>query len=394
MKIVVTLKLLLSRLFRIMTHFPARYYASVMPRCLFIVFGIVIFQYDSQAQQNHSRPEFYDVNEYHLVTKFDTHVHIYTDDESLIRQAEEDNFRLVDINGYLFPGAPPVEEQQSLAVNHVRNFNNKVDYVTTISVKNFNEDSWQQETIRYLKNSFAQGAVGVKVWKNIGMELRDVNGKLVMINDPKFDPVLDFIAKEGITLFSHQGEPKDCWLPLDEMILNRGYYSRNPQYHMYAHPDYPSYEDQIYARDHMVQKHPDLKIISVHLASLEWSVDEIAKRLDKFPNMAVDIAARISSLQYQAVTDRQKVYDFFVKYQDRILYGSDMTITNAKDDPASVRKNANDRWFRDWKFFVSDEINRSSQFAGEYKGLKLPREVVDKIYYRNAVTWIPHILRK
>ncbi len=66
---------------------------------------------------------------------------------------------------------------------------------------------------------------------------------------------------------------------------------------MYLHPEFPSYEDQIKARDHMLEKHPDLKFIGAHLGSLEWSADELAKRLDKFPNMVVDMAARISHLQ-------------------------------------------------------------------------------------------------
>ena len=361
---------------------------------LLLLLVLVSFQSCRQAQQADQQSAYYTIDDFESTKKVDTHVHIYTEDASLIRQAIADNFHLIDINGYLFPGSPPIEEQQALALQHIADFKTHIDYITTISVTNFHEDNWQEETIQYLKNSFAQGAVGVKVWKNIGMELKDENGDLVMIDNPKFDPVLDFIADNGVTLFSHQGEPRDCWLPLDEMILHKGYYSKNPIYHMYKHPEYPSYEDQINARDHMVEKHPNLKIVSVHLASLEWSVDEISKRLDKYPNLAVDMAARIPDLQYQVMKDWKKVHDFFLKYQDRILYGSDITIDRSNRDSTAVRQNAHKRWSNDWKFFVTDDEMSISKFDGEFKGLKLPREVVDKIYRKNAQRWISRLAKE
>lgn len=119
---------------------------------------------------------------------------------------------------------------------------------------------------------------------------------------------------------------------------------------MYLHREFPSYEDQIRARDHMLEKHPDLQFIGVHLGSLEWSVDELAKRLDKFPDIAVDMAARISHLQYQAKNNWQKVHDFCIKYQDRLLYATDILISNS-ESPSSVKKQAHDTWLNDWRFF-------------------------------------------
>jgi predicted TIM-barrel fold metal-dependent hydrolase len=147
----------------------------------------------------------------------------------------------------------------------------------------------------------------------------------------------------------------------------------------------------------MLEKHPDLTFVGAHLGSLEWSVDELAKRLDKFPNMAVDMAERISHFQYQALTDWQKVHDFFIKYQDRLLYGTDLRM-GASDiagqgitDPAEVRKHVHEVWLRHWKFFTTDETMTVPKVAGEFKGLKLPKEVVDKIYRKNAEKWIPKL---
>jgi predicted TIM-barrel fold metal-dependent hydrolase len=336
--------------------------------------------------------DYYTLNDFASVEKYDVHVHVNTTDTAFFTQAKTDNFRLLLINVDV-PSLPSIDKQQQLALAQVRAFPQQVAYASTISVADFNQPHWQEQTLAYLKNSFAQGAVGVKVWKNIGMELKDREGRFVMIDHPAFEPVFNFIARNNIPLLSHQGEPRNCWLPVEEMTTenDRRYFSQHPQYHMYLHPDYPSYEDQIQARDRMLEKHPDLQVVSVHLGSLEWNVDELAKRLDKYPHMAVDMAARIPHLHHQAATDWQKVHGFFITYQDRILYGTDLTIS-PEANPASVQKNAHQTWLNDWQFFVTDDaMSNSSQL--QFKGLKLPRPVVDKIYRENARKWIPGLAK-
>ncbi len=164
------------------------------------------------------------------------------------------------------------------------------------------------------------------------------------------------------------------------------YFARNPQYHMFLHPEYPSYEDQINARDNLLLKNPDLKFIGCHLGSLEWNVDSLAKRLDKFPNMAVDMSARVCHLQYQSAQDRDRVRDFCIRYQDRLLYGTD-TGDNGDSDPESFKKGMHDTWLDDWKYFATDDQMTSDKFRGNFTGLKLPKEVINKIYSGNAISW-------
>ena len=106
---------------------------------------------------------------------------------------------------------------------------------------------------------------------------------------------------------------------------DRSYFRDHPEYHMYLHPEQPSYASLIAARDRFVARHPKLSFVGAHLASLEWSVDELATFLDSHPNATADLAARMTQVQYQSQSDRGKVRRFFVKYQDRLLYGSDLT---------------------------------------------------------------------
>lgn len=346
-----------------------------------------------------SGEQYYTMNDFTRVKKVDSHVHLTEDiDTAFINQAEVDNFRMLTINLYTSPGTP-IEEQQDFSLKLVKAHPKCVAYATTFSLKNFNEPGWQSEVIAYLKNSFAKGAVAVKVWKNVGMQLRDKKGHLVFVDDPKFDTVFNYLAINHIPLIGHLGEHKNSWLPLDKMTVknNHDYAAAHPEEYMYLHPDRPSYEYYLKVRDHMLDKNPNLHFIGAHLGSLEWSVAELSKTLDKYPNMAVDMAERISHLQYQAKTNWQGVHDFFIKYQDRILYGTDMRhdamdiVNKHITTPEGLRKHAHETWLRHWQFFTTDEKMKAPEVEGAFKGLKLPREVIDKIYYENAERWIPGI---
>ena len=209
-----------------------------------------------------------------------------------------------------------------------------------------------------------------------------------MVDDPGLEPVIEFIKSKGVPITGHLGEPRNCWLPLDEMTVtsDSNYFAEHPEYHMFLHPEYPSYEDQINARDNLLKKNPDLKFIACHLASLEWNVDSLASRLDRFPNLVADMSARICHLQYQSAQDRNRVRDFCIKYQDRLLYGTDAGYSGSSD-PERFKKSMHGTWLDDWKYFVTDDEMTSDTFRGTFAGLKLPKEVVDKIYSENAIKW-------
>ena len=337
----------------------------------------------SPAKQ--TKPSFYTLDDFVQVPKIDAHVHIRTYDSSFVHQAKQDNFRLLSI---VVEEEPGIALQQQYAIAQRKAFPETVAFATTFSVDSFNSNSWVKRTIEGLQQSVDQGAIAVKVYKNIGMELKDLKGNMVMVDDPKFNPVWDFLIKKNIPVIGHLGEPRNCWLPVEQMTVrsDKRYYSRHPEFHMYRHPEYPSYEAQIQARDDMIAQHSGLKFIGAHLGSLEWDTDELAKRLDRFPGMAVDMAARIPHLQLQAVNDWQKVYDFFIRYQDRLMYGTDRIVDDTAT-PEEMKSFVHRAWIDDWKFFCTGDTMRSQAFDGVFKGLQLPATVVDKIYYTNAVNW-------
>lgn len=172
------------------------------------------------------------------------------------------------------------------------------------------------------------------------------------------------------------------------MRSDREYFSEHPQYYMYRHPEMPTHATILVARDRMPRAHPALRFDAVHLASLEWDVDRVADFLDRFPDARVDVAARMVHLEFQAAREPQKVRRFLIRYQDRILYGSDAAYGPDDSDPAAVTS-LHDDWLADWRFLATADLMQSGDFAAAFHGLHLPREVIDKIYGRNAQALFP-----
>jgi len=331
--------------------------------------------------------EYYAEDDFKTVKKIDTHMHLHAESTILSALAKEDNFRLLDVMVDV-PDYPPIEEQEKFALHQVNVFPEQVDYLTAFTLEHWDSAGWADETIEKLKTSFANGALGIKLWKNIGMVYKDSVGNFIMIDNPRFDPVIQFIIDQNKTVMGHLGEPKNCWLPIEQMTVNgdKEYFKNNPEYHMFLHPEYPSYEDQINARDRFLARHPDIRFVGAHLGSLEYDVDSLAKRLDKFPYMAVDMAARISHLQYQSKSNREKVRNFIIKYHDRLIYATDSGISSTSV-PEESKNELHKRWLSDWKYFATDQSMTVNEVDGEFQGLKLPKTVMDDIYRNNAIKW-------
>lgn len=335
-------------------------------------------------EQSSAVSEFYGPDDYLKVKKTDVHAHIFRSDSAIYEQALKDNVALITIN-VESPDSPPIDSQQYFALRQQQLSNGNVHWMATFGSANINEPGWAEKELSRLKNSFDSGALGIKVWKNIGMTVKNKDGKFIMVNDAVFDPIFDYLEKNNIPVLGHLGEPKNCWLPLEQMTTknDRNYFSEHPQYHLFLHPDYPSYDSIISARDRLLDKHPKLKFIGAHLGSLEWSVDEMAKRLDKYPNMSLELAARMGQVQYQTLTEYKKVRDFFIKYQDRIMYGTDLGVVES-DNADTIKAEAHHVWLRDWNYLTSADSLQTPFLDKKIKGLQLPKETIDRIYYKNV----------
>jgi hypothetical protein len=317
--------------------------------------------------------------------KIDAHVHIRYPGFELTKQAVSDNFKLITIIHDRYN----IDWQMSFIEKQIAYYPDQVNYITTFTIKGWDNTDWQKKTIDHLKKEFDKGAIAVKIWKNIGMEFKDKDGRVVYIDNPRFDPIFDIIKSKNKTLTGHIADPIDSWYPINEMKVqsSREYYTNNPEYHMYHHPGYPQHDQLIQSYINMLEKHPNLRYVGCHLGSLASDLNQLTDLLNRFPNMAVDLSGRIDDIQMLPV---EEVRQFFLKFQDRIIYGTDLSIRESHN-PKEYKKFAHQTWKRDWTYFTTDSTIIIRGTDTSVQGLKLPQSIINKIYWDNTKNWYPDL---
>jgi predicted TIM-barrel fold metal-dependent hydrolase len=344
----------------------------------------------SRSEAKPGRTPAADLAGFSAVAPIDAHTHLYKDDPAFGALLQRLNLRVLDICVIddRDPYAKGLEPQRSDVLKVVHVTGGRAVFCTTFSPYDFEEPGFSQRTIQQLNEDFAAGAIAVKIYKVMGMEMKSKAGKYVMPDDPAFEPIYKDIAAHHRTVVAHLAEPDSCWQPPNPSSPDYEYYQQNPQEYAHAHPEWPSKAAILAARDHLIAENPNLRVIGAHLGSMETDVNQMAERFDRFPNFAVDTAARVP---YFMLQPREKVRAFLIKYQDRILYATDLVVMpEAKTEGALAEWN--DTYARDWKFFATDQ---TVEYKGHrYQGLALPGPVLRKIFHDNAVHWLPGIMGK
>lgn len=264
-------------------------------------------------------------------------------------------------------------------------------WCTSFDMPRWDDPRYAEATIAAVEEDFAAGAVAVKVWKNVGMDLRHPDGHHVMIDEPVFEPLLRHLEATGRTLLMHLAEPLACWQALTPDNPHYHYYSRFPEWHRHGRRNCPTHADILAARDRAMERHPGLRFIGAHLGSMEHDVDEIARRLERHPNFVVDTSARINDL---ALQDRTKVREFFLRWQDRVLFGTDLVSMKRHGELTDEERRAalatiRERYRTSFAFFETDDtfLHRGRQV----RGIALPPEVLEKLYVTNTRRWLPRV---
>jgi len=318
----------------------------------------------------------------------DAHIHYGDDAPELLALLAEFDIRLLNISFAKDATAAwhaDADRYRSLAAARPDRF----AWCTSFDLPRLDDPGYVDAVIAGLERDFAAGAVACKVWKNIGMEVRYPDGRFFHVDDPLLAPIFDWLAEQGHPLLAHIAEPLDCWLPLREGSPHYSYYSRNPEWHMYTRPDYPSHGELMAARNRVLEQHPSLRFIGAHFASLEYDVDVLAETLDRYPNLAVDISARLIDL---AVQDSVKVRRFVTQYQDRILFGTDVVMrTPPSSLPPVQRAEVIDALRTVYTTHFAYFESKGSVIVRERttEGLGLPQAILEKLYRTNAEQWYP-----
>jgi predicted TIM-barrel fold metal-dependent hydrolase len=218
------------------------------------------------------------------------------------------------------------------------------------------------------------GAQGLKIFKNFGMDLKDTKGQRIKVDDPRFDELFELCGRLGLPVLIHTAEPKRLFMPMDK--YNEGWLELKLYPGRGRSPErYPSWETLIAEQHSLFAKHPNTKFIDAHMGWLGIDLGSLGKLLDRLPNVYTEISAVVEELGRQPRTAQK----FFMKYQDRIMFGKDTW--RASEYPTYYRiLETTD------EYFDSDR-----KYHGMWKmyGLDLPDDVLKKVYYKNALKLIP-----
>ena len=315
----------------------------------------------------------------------DTHAHLKAGHPAINELLEELGIRVLNV---AVASGPTWRQFTDHWRDIARKFPQYYAWCTSFDLPDFTDLNWADRTIEGLQRDFQDGAVAVKMWKNIGMELKDTDGRFVQMDHEVFTPIYEYLTKIGKPILAHMAEPIACWEPLDENNVHLSYYAEHPEWHMYGRDDIPSHAEIIAARDRVLAQHPKLNIIAAHMSNMAHDLKELGKRLDAYPNLAID-TTREYDLSFE---DPKVVREFFTHYQDRITFATDMIRRQSLDEtPEDQRgeylETMRDHWTNTWGFYDgSGEVVVEERPA---RGIDLPAEVLRKLRCDNARRWYP-----
>ncbi|MBI3475403.1 MAG: amidohydrolase family protein [Acidobacteria bacterium] len=256
---------------------------------------------------------------------------------------------------------------------------------TEPSYSRFKEPDYPKVQAQAIEQAHRDGARGLKILKTLGLYLREgiTSGTLVKIDDPRFDPMWDACGRLNMPVAIHVSDPIAFFTPTDRFNERYEELNNHPDWSFHG-GDFPSNEELLAARNRVMAKHPKTQFVVLHMGNFAENLQNVSENLDRFPNMFVDIAARIGELGRQPRTSRK----FFDKYQDRILFATDAT-PHGDEFPQQV---FNDKLYEIYFRFLETEdeyfdyapAKIPPQGRWRIYGINLPDAILRKVYSETA----------
>ncbi|MGE5549494.1 MAG: amidohydrolase family protein [Bacteroidota bacterium] len=275
--------------------------------------------------------------------------------------------RMVDIAGIF--GEDPYESHALTERKHPDRFIT----VAALDLADPDDPGFAGRVERAIGRLRDHGFHGLKVWKTLGLKLRDRSGRLVMPDDERLLPVWRSAAGAGLPVIMHLADPAAFFKPLDARNERYEELEANPDWHFYGR-DYPGYEDLLAAQERLLARETGTTFILAHVGASAENLEYAGNLLDRYPHVHLDLSARFGELGRQPYTAR----DFCLRYQDRLLYGLDAT-----PDREAYRLTFRFLETRD-EYFPYSPVEPPPQGRWRIYGLNLPPPVLAKIYRENA----------
>ena len=256
---------------------------------------------------------------------------------------------------------------------------------TEPSYADFLKPDYPRLQARAIEQAHQNGARGIKILKTLGLYLREnlTTGKLVQIDDSRFDPMWDACAQLKMPVAIHVSDPVAFFTPTDRFNERYEELSNHPDWSFYG-PAFPSNAELLQARNRVFARHPKTQFIVLHVGNFAENLADVSENMDRFSNMSVDTAARLGELGRQPRTARA----FFEKYQDRILFGTDATPHGDAFPQQLFNEELYEIYYRfletDDEYFDYAPAKVPPQGRWKIYGINLPDTILRKIYNTNA----------
>jgi predicted TIM-barrel fold metal-dependent hydrolase len=245
-----------------------------------------------------------------------------------------------------------------------------------IDFEKIDDPDFASEQVAIIEQAVQDGVMGLKVYKSLGLTDRAKNGDRIAINDPRLDPIWKACGDNHIPVLIHSGEPESFWNPKDR--YNERWLELRQKPNRYRDPKTnPSFEEVLSEQHAVFAKHPNTTFINAHLGWMGNNLDRLGTHLDRYPNVMTEIGAVLAELGRQPKRARQ----FFVDYQDRILFGKDAYKVSEYYTYFRVLE-TDDEYF---------DYYRKRHAHWKMYGLALPDSILKKIYFKNALRLFPTI---
>ncbi len=247
-------------------------------------------------------------------------------------------------------------------------------------------DGWAQgrgiaAMVEWLERQVANGARGLKVWKDLGLRARDADGRLLRADDDRFAPLFDKAAALGIPVVLHLGDPAAFFNPVDARNERFEELAAHPDWSFYSAPGdsrFPTWEGILEQQERLLARHPRTRFIGAHMGGAAEDLARVGAWLDRFPNFAVDLSARAAELGRQPRAARA----LFLRHPGRILFGSDLL-------PSLEMYRLYYRFLETEDEYFPYPTHGSGQGRWRISGLGLPPDVLAQVYADNARRWMP-----
>jgi len=263
------------------------------------------------------------------------------------------------------------EKLQKVLDTMVKPYPGRFIVFTQMDWSKIDDPNFSQEMVAQLDDAVGRGARGLKVLKDFGLGVKDKTGKLITVDDPRMDPVWEECGRLGIPVSIHVTDPEAFFHPIDNTNERYEELTDHPDWSFYG-PQFPSKVSILEARDRVIARHPRTTFVALHLANWPENLDYVSGELDKYPNMMVEFGARQAELGRQP----RRARDFFIKYQDRIMFGTDNGMAEEMYRNHFRWLETGDEYFDYWSY--------PGQGRWKIYGMELPDPVLEKIYHLNA----------